>query len=593
MDILEGFLLVPPDRSQILGRASWKARYVLVGRKAPVLRDNAHNCYNGNRTLPKNLPKAASDEYFVSVYKHKDDFEPIQQWSASLITDCQVQNVSHRKQTVAQPTLVITLADKERKRRSSRAAGLVSSNKDSGSTALWFRTPSGNPQHTLDDWARFILSKKSMSNSESPVSPVFTSPFTSRSRDMPEYFQRPGSSGNRLQHKSSTATYSTGPRDRPVTFSSESPSLRSKRSDLSSPSTTNHNYPIPGQLYTTVLPTDIGPSGEHNGDSREGWATGSTHGRSTVNSPANIPAHMRDSMTSHGYFGEMPDVNAPPAPGETILDRAFKLGHVPFAIPDVPGQEKLSSIARFDALMRDAEQRRLQKQAAEKRNRLALQSRFDDNDSSEETQSDGSHGAATGDDAYGQSRKAELISPTAQRALDFIAERKAQGHPSHRPSASRNHLSFHADRAPAAIITAPPVRPHTAHAKSRPGAQRTQSTPHLVASPATLDVPNLPSKIHEDPRKPPAEKRISGSSSKRLSLNDITKRFSSTSSLLLVQTNASGASSRRSSEVDVNPPAPRTNLSIRGNSQAARSREDQKCGWRGSVNVVSSEGGFL
>lgn len=522
--------------------------------------------------------------------KFQDDFEPIQQWSASLITDCQVQNVSHRKQTVAQPTLVITLADKERKRRSSRAAGLVSSNKDSGTTALWFRTPSGNPQHTLDDWARFISSKKSMSNSASPVSPVFTSPFTSRSRDMPEYFQRPGSSGNRLQHKSSTATYSTGPRDRPVTFSSESPSLRSKRSDLSSPSTTNNNYPIPGQLYTTVLPTDIGPSGEHNGDSREG---GSPHGRSAVNSPANIPSHMRDSMSSHGYHGEMPDVNAPPAPGETILDRAFKLGHVPFAIPDVPGQEKLSSIARFDALMRDAEQRRLQKQAAEKRNRLALQSRPDDNDSSEETQSDGSHGAGTRNDAYGQSRKAELISPTAHRALEFIAGRKVRGHLSHRPSASRNHLSFHADTAPAATITAPPVRPHTAHAKSRPGAQRTQSTPHLVASPATLDVPNLPSKIPEDPRKPTPEKRISGSSSKRLSLNDITKRFSSTSSLLLVQTNASGASSRRSSEVDVNPPAPRTNLSIRGNSQAARNREEQKCGWRGSVNVVSSEGGFM
>lgn len=510
-----------------------------------------------------------------------------------MITDCQVQNVSHRKQTVAQPTLVITLADKERKRRSSRAAGLVSSSKDASTTALWFRAASGNPQYTLDDWARFILSKKSMSNSESPVSPVFTSPFATRSRDMPEHFQRPGSSGNRLQHKSSTATYSTGPRDRPVTFSSGSPSLRSKRSDLSSPSTTNNHYPIPGQLYTTVLPTDIGPSGEYNGDSKDGWASSSAHGRSAVNSPANIPAHMRDSMSSHGYYGEMPDVNAPPAPGETILDRAFKLGHVPFALPDVPGQEKLSSIARFDALMRDAEQRRLQKEAVEKKSRRALESRFDDADSSEDTQSDGSHGTDTRDDRYGQSRKTNLISPNAQRALKFIADRNGQPQSGHRPSASRNHLSFHVDTAPAAIVTAPPVRPHTAHAKSRPGAQRTQSTPHLVASPATHDIPSLPTKIHEDARKPSAEKRTSGSSSKRLSLNDITKRFSSTSSLLLVQTNASGASSRRSSEVDVSASAPRTNLSIRGSSQAARNREDQKCGWRGSVNVVPSEGGLV
>ncbi|EGX96731.1 hypothetical protein CCM_01389 [Cordyceps militaris CM01] len=591
MDTLRGFLLVPPDRSQILGRASWKARYVLVGRKTPSHRDNGNSCNIGNATLPKTLPRPVSDEYFVCVYKNKDDTEPIQQWSVSLITDCQVQNVSHRKQTVAQPTLVITLSDKERKRRSSRAAGLMTSGKDASVTTLWFRAAPEDKQISLDDWARFILSKKSMSNSESPVSPVFNSPFITRSREVPEHFPRPGSSGTRLQHKSSTATYSTGPRERPVTFSSQSPSLRSKRSDLSSPSTTNNNYPIPGQLYTTVLPTDIGPSAELNGDSRDGWTSSSVYGRSTVNSPA----HMRDSMSSHGFYGEIPEVNAPPAPGETILDRAFKLGHVPFAIPDVPGQEKLSSIARFDLLMRDAEQRRLQKETAGKRTRQTLESRFEDEDSSEETQSDRSHGADTGDDAQGRQGKANLISPSAQRALDFIADRngRRQGQPRHRPSASRNHLSFHADAAPAAIVTAPPVRPHTAHAKSRPGAQRTQSTPHLIPSAVTHDIPNVPTRIQEESRKPAADKRISGSSSKRLSLNDITKRFSSTSSLLLVQTNASGASSRRSSEVDASSSTPRTNLSIRGTSQVARNREDQKCGWRGSVNVVSPEGGFL
>lgn len=504
-----------------------------------------------------------------------------------------MQTITHRKHTAAQPTLVITLADKERKRRSSRAAGLVSSNKDSGATTLWFRPAPEDAQHTLDDWTRFILSKRSMSNSESPVSPVFTSPFATRSRDAPDYVPRPGSSGNRLQHKSSTATYSTGPRERPVTFSSTSPSLRSKRSDLSSPSITNTNYPIPGQLYTTVLPTDIGPSTEHPGDAREGPTAISNQARSAVNSPT----HLRDSMSSHGHWGEVADVNAPPAPGETILDRAFKLGHVPFAGADVPGQEKLSSIARFDALMRETEQRRIQREAAEKNKRLALQSTFEADELSEE-RSNGSDDTDTGEDSYatasGQPPKTTLISPTAQRALAFIAARHSnQGSASHRPSASRNHLSFHANTVPPAVAEATPARPHTAHAKSRPGAQRTQSTPHLATLPATQDIPNLPSKIPEEPRRPAAEKRISASSSQRLSLNDITKRFSSTSSLLLVQTNASGASSRRSSEVDVNPSAPRTNLTIRGSNQVTRNREDQKCGWRGSVNVVSSEGGFL
>ncbi len=353
-----------------------------------------------------------------------------------------------------------------------------------------------------------------------------------------------------------------------------------------------------------MLPTDIGPSvgpsGEYAGDFIDGRA--SAQGRSVVNSPT----HRRESESTQGHVHDVTDVNAPPAPGETILDRAFKLGHIPFTEPRIPGQEKLSSIARFDALMRGAEERRKERELREQREQLqrsqttGMRSAFEADDTSDETESQITETSESEDDATHRgadsSLQTTLISPTAQRALAFIAGRHGQDQrrATHRPSVSRNHLSFHADALDKS--PAPPARPHTAHAKSRPGAQRTQSTPHLLPPPATLDSPVVPGKPVEDSgRRPNGDKRASTSSTKRLSINEITKRLSSTSSLLLVQTNASATSSRGSSEVDLHSTSiPRTNLTLRGSGlPRQRDREEQKCGWRGSVGVVSPDGGFL
>lgn len=411
---------------------------------------------------------------------------------------------------------------------------------------------------------------------------------------MPEYSQRPGSSskaGRPLQHKSSTATYSTG-RERPTTFSSESPSLRSKRSDLSSPSSTNPQYGIPGQLYTTVLPTDIGPSAGEYSDGRM-----SAQGRSAVNSPT----QRRQSESTQGRAHDVTDVNAPPAPGETILDRAFKLGHIPFSKSTVPGHENLSSIARFDAMMRAAEEKRNLREQRERSQYPAMKSTFETDDSSDETESQMTETSESGDDIHcrgmGSALQTTLVSATAQRALAFIASRdgQEQRRATHRPSVSRNHISFHAESVDKS--QAPPTRPHTAHAKSRPGpGQRTQSTPHLLPTSNTPDLPRMPRKASDDVQpRANGDKRASTSSTKRLSLNEITKRLSSTSSLLLVQTNASGASSRGSSEVDLHSASiPRANLSIRGSGPPRQhDRAEQKCSWRGSVGVVSPEGGFV
>ncbi|KAM0435213.1 hypothetical protein ACHAPT_003303 [Fusarium lateritium] len=613
MENLEGMLMVPPDRGQILGRAVWKPRYVVVGKRnagpghpgSPSysqLVSNSRNNSLGNKSLSK-LP---TEECCIFVYKHKDDTEPSQQWPINSITDCQVQQIAHRKQGPVLPTLVISIADKEKKRRSSRAAGLISSGKESSATTLWFRTPTDDHHLSLHEWARFILARKSPLSPESPMSPQFSNPFASRPRDTSDYFSRP-TSGNQsgradtrgLQHKSSSNTHSTTTRDRPLTFSSESPSLRSKRSDVSSPSSSNYpiqqmNFPIPGQHYTTVLPTDlpspVNTAGDYQGEFIEGWT--SAQGRSsTMSSPirgrssiGSQPPHPSTAAT---------DSSSPPGPRETILDRAFQMRCIPGSEREVPGEEKLSSLARFDALMREADEKRKQREEAERAQQMAMRSAFEASDSSSEEQDSDSDDLD--EDAYGgvpERRGPALIPPTTQRALQFITGRHEPPppSPSGRPPVTRTQ-----------IPQSPPMRPHTAHAKSRPNpSQRTNSTPQLTPGMANLEISTgTPTKISDDGMiRPNADKRLSTSSTatKRLSFTEFTKRLSSTSSLLVVQTNASGGSSRGSSEIDVQPSSlPRGTLNPRGTGPPPRDRDTDsgRCRWRNSVGVIGKDGTFI
>lgn len=520
--------------------------------------------------------------------------------------------MAHRKQGPVLPTLVVTISDKERKRRSSRAAGLISASKDSNTTTLMFRTPQDDHHPSLHEWARFILSKKSPMSPESPMSPQFSNPFAPRSRDAPDYFQRPtsGSQSNRsdsrgLQHKSSINTYSTG-RERPVTFSSASPSLRSKKSDVSSPASSHYpihtmGNPFPNQHYTTVLPTDL-PSpvttlNEYQGEFIEGWT--SAQGRSSTMSS---PIRGRDSLSSQTPLPSIAatDASSPPGPRETILDRAFQLRCIPGSEHEVPGEEKLSSLARFDALMREVDEKRKKREAVERAEQVAMRSAFEASESSE---SEDDVDSDDSDEAYEEEgRGGSLIPPTTQRALQFIADRHSpilRSPTSSRTPVSRTPVSMHGD-ALATLSEAPIIRPHTAHAKSRPSpAQRTQSTPQLTPGMTRLDISPSSSRTSETgTNRPNTENRESSSSVKRLSFNEFTKRLSSTSSLLLVQTNTSGGSSRGSSEIEVQPSSvPRGTLNPRGTGPPPRERErdeyERRCKWRNSVGVIGTEGGFL
>ncbi|KAJ4302228.1 hypothetical protein N0V88_002364 [Collariella sp. IMI 366227] len=619
---MEGALSMPPDRGTIIGRA------------------------------------AHSEGIFISVYKTKEDTEPIQQHPVNNIVDCQIQMLAHRKQGPVLPTLIVNVVpdpmiDKARKRRSSRTTGFTAS-KDSGPAQLMFRP--GDDQHSLQDWARFIqqliqpqIPERAPLSPITPASPTFINPFAPRPRDASDMQPRPDSgNGNGSRPgfflKSHSQTYIT--RDRPLTFS-DSPSLRSKRSDISSQTSSItqshmgfHNYPA----LPADLPSPATTVGEYQGEFIEGWT--SAQGRSSALSS---PVRGRDSVSSHAptHLPSIPDSGSPPGPRETILDRAFQLRCIPGLEKDGPVEEKQSSLARFDALMREMDEKRKQREAEEAKSKPQAavtpttrtqaaepRSAFDDDSESDQDSDD------EDDDSDGIIEEADdedCFPPTsAQHALNLMTGRY-ETTPRQLPIPSRGQgmrspPSYNHDALMALSSSSSQTRPQTGYSRNRtrPGmAQRTHSQPHLatiLASSTSLDSTSaFPIRDSQDsaasfsftPSSPSArqrsstEKRQSASSAKRLSFSEFTRRLSSTSSLLLMQTNAnSGPASSRASTSDMElqqqplqSPAPHLHhLHPRAGCPARDQRlqeqleqqnqqqsppqsppPGERCGWRGSV----------
>ncbi|KAI1100738.1 hypothetical protein F4804DRAFT_344499 [Jackrogersella minutella] len=609
---MEGTLLVPPDRGTIIGRAVWKPRYLVIGPQRDAAQSNtgfsqvAARIKDASSRSSKPPQKVVPDAIFLSIYKTRDDWEPVQQHSIASITESQVQMIAHRKQGPVLPTLAVQISpdpatDKLRKRRSSRTAGLTTT-KESGPTTLWFRL-GDDRSHTLDDWARCI---QSLTQPEipgrhpispiSPTSPTFINPFAPGVPRSNSEFYAATSSGSssktrkRVMTKSSSHTYGSS-RDANVPYTSGSPSIRSRRSDLSSshassmaPITTTY----PAQHYTTVHPSDL-PSpattvGEYHDQFIEGWT--SAQGRSSTLSS---PIRARESIGSApGQYLPSLHSGSPPAPRETILDRAFQLRCIPGSDREVPGEEKLSSLARFEALMRQAEERQrvFEKEREKTIVKEPLKSTWEEDESEEGEAVEEDDDDDSDEDGFEQDLGTDEIGPSAQKALQFIANRHS----------GRSQWSQQSTRTVSTYNESGPsiLRPHTAHSRIRPTAQRTNSQPHIPA--AALEMSAIPSRVaEENVTRRNHEKRHSTSDVKRLSFNEFTKRLSGTSSLLLVQTNASASSSRGSSEIDgaQQTTPPRGALSPRG-SALSPSERDERCRWRGSVGVFgANEGGFL
>lgn len=504
-----------------------------------------------------------------------------------------------------------SMSEKQRKRRSSRTAGLTS--KDPWANVLLFRTIP-EERYNIYDWQATVKPKLTPdAPDDSPLSPsspsfhTFTNPFGSRDGKTPS-----GSSGRpefqRIGSNQNMNTYPHAPkdRDRPSAMISPSPSLRSRRSDLSSQASSlhppmgfNHN-----QNYTNTLPSDLpSPASTSGYDAQfiEGWT--SAQGRSSA-----LSSHTRGSNSIASAVTPIaPVASTPPGPRETILDRAFQMRYIPGSerIHD-KDEEKVSSIARFEALMREVDERKKHKATHESvRNKSEW-------DLDEESEASDLELDDEDDEADGLEMSDHDISiPTpAQRALDYISGRRTPQPPSSRPlsPAPRSPpIPFLNPQAMSAFHSGPPLssggglRPRAGTTSSRNNTSRPNSLALPSRSVSAVTIPSLKdsgtsSGSNLRASSSDKEKRRSSTSVKRLSFQEFAKRLSSTSSLLLVQTNASSSSgrdgSRRTSSeygVENEEKNVRNPVIVPGD----RDPRDKRCGWRGSVGVFGGEGGFL
>lgn len=591
----------------------------------------------------------------------QDDREPISQYAANTIAQCQVQMVAHRKQGPVLPTLIITIApdpatDKLRKRRSSRAAGLVASSKESGPLTLWFRAEEINREgQSLHDWARAIQATIQPNMPEitpmSPMSPAsnsFNSPFAQRQpRDASEFYQNrpPSAPKSTLQHKSSTATGSS--RERPLTFS-DTPSLRSRRSDISSLAGINVP-PLAPHTYASVMPSDL-PSpattaGGHYGGFIEGWTT--AQGRSsTLSSPVR---NVRDSMGSMPPFSPPATIESgsPPAPRETILDRAFQLHCIPGSDQQVPGEEKLSSLARFEALMQQADEQRKDRSQrpqtmirrpasppASPPNSLqqpGLRSAWDLDDSSDDDSQGSDSDSTHGDSGYGRDEDVEedqaSMRAQSRRTLGYVSGRRTPQSQSPRGTMGpRSPIAFNPETLMALNSGSNlgrgssnrPVYAQRSYSQTQitglSGLNLSVSQQPLDVSPGRSSVTSRRTSIQESVGglNPAAalyrtstiaegQKRqsVASNSSKRLSFTEFTRRLSSTGSLLLNgspsgETEAQPAGASRSAMQPRGPPPLLNSPKTERERAADRNAHDQMCSsWRNGVTVLGGEGGFL
>lgn len=556
--------------------------------------------------------------------------------------------LAHRKQGLVLPTLVLMIApdpttEKLRKRRSSRAATLVSG-KEAGPTTLWFRTE--GEAYRLHEWARCIQAAAQTSAPEpqlpmSPISPSspslaspsFNSPFRHTRETVNFSLNRPPSAPKpTLHHKGSTATAATfSSRERPLTFS-DTPSLRSRRSDLSSlrssnPPTINttHNFgvAIPGDLPSPAMTT----AGEHSGGYADGWA--SVQGRSSsLSSPSR---NARDSMGSVAPFSPAPllESGSPPFARETILDRAFQLKCIPGSEQQVPGGEKLSSLARFEALMQQVDEQQRKRNELKARPpgtglQYELKSAWDvDQDSDGETfdaDSDDTEEDSPVERDHPSDGEMNSIRPGSRRA--FEARRGGPQTPSQSPrsrAGPRSPIPAHSETLSAlnsgsTLGRNAGQRSHQHTLSGLANMCLSVERPSCDGSPGKSSIVSGATSVHEETGglNPSAayrtstisegqqqQQRNSSSSSshggKRLSFTEFTRRLSSTSSMLLVQSNAEHADapapSRRSS---TQPRGPASALSSpKTDAQPERERGDKCKNWRNNVGMFGPDGTFL
>ncbi|EKD16446.1 uncharacterized protein L3040_008548 [Drepanopeziza brunnea f. sp. 'multigermtubi'] len=640
MIVMEGLMLVPPERGTIIGKPAWKTRYIVLGTGATLKTQNdllpssgstrGSDGRKGSKVISSkpslvdvSQPGPTGTALYITVYKAKGDWEFIAQHPVSAFKSCNIQTLQYRKQSPSMPTLMFemksdSLSEKQRKRKSSRTGAL--SAKDPWANFLLFRTVP-TEKHGVYEWQAAVRplltpeepAEEVIMTPKSPAFSAFVYPFgrTRRASSATSRISETDRRSSSVQGHPNFYPHTPVVRERPSAMISPTPSLRSRRSDLSSQASSQppHMGSTSAHLphgYNGTLPVDMPSPDSMSGYENqliEGWT--SAQGRSSA-----LSSHTRRSNSIASPVAPAASVaSTPPGPRETILDRAFQMRCIPGGdrIPEKQ-EEKISSIARFEALMREADERKMALSLANQGRKVRQERHL------EEESEPSSCGELDLDDELELSEDEISIPKPAQRALDYISGRRTPiaAPTSHRPRSPAPGSPPGPFLNPQAML----ALQGTSYAASAGLRPRTGSTPSVVrprpSRPTSLALPSRSTSSNAVPTlldrestnsalragtSDPKEKRRSSASVKRLSFSEFAKRLSSTSSLLLVQTMDSSSSGRDGSLRDSsdygleNSEFPDRTAMRGGLGRDAEAGRDKRCGWRGSV--FGADGGFL
>ncbi|KAI9831948.1 MAG: hypothetical protein M1826_002676 [Phylliscum demangeonii] len=557
---MEGLLLVPPDKNAILTRSQWKTRYVSLGPSSPPsrpvhprstsssslrLNSSLRQMKLGSRNVSQVSVEqlaAAEEAWWIHIFKHKGDLDPISSYPASSIISCTIHDYAYRKTSSVQPTLMVTVhtGDPKRVRQARR---LSQSHPASCSTAgqsqtMLFRSVPSAP-HSIRDWHRVVQEQLLPAPGPDAGPDTAALPPSSSHKS-----SRPSTSGTRPGIPPSQGSH--------VSVTSSQPgsalSIRTTRTGASSPTSISPHH-ASKSMY------EAGPSSS---------SPLSEHFRTPSPFRPGSPPPASPSAASSAAAAAAP-------PRETILDRAFKRNCIPGAGAYAAGEPTttMNSIARFEALMQDLEARR----ASEARGPASV--------------------VEGGDHAGSEPRSRappDLLPPSARRALEYISSGQA-----HSRSTSASASTITSPISPGA--TSPPLPPLPGPRARRPGhgsghggsgsGSSRPSRPTSLALPPSYSTSNVPTMRasamdaltgagHVDRRRSSISTAASSSTStttstatgagvggnnnynmlnlsisnKRLSLVDFHRRLSSSSSLILARTTTTAtATSSRSSGV--------------------------------------------
>lgn len=413
----------------------------------------------------------------------------------------------------------------------------------------------------------------SADNSESITNGVinYSNPFTSTSK--------PGSS-RKIESRGTTSSqpWTSNPYAHSGKFTdlvSSSPSLRSRRSDLSSQSSSLAKLSgLASSLAHTGGGSDFPSPSSTSGYDHQligGWA--STQGRTSALSSHNRGSNSINSGTT-------------PGPRETILDRAFQMRYIPGGdmANSTEDVDKLSSTARFEALMREHDEKKQSSNDVNSNKELTGDSNEEDiylegTDDSE-------------DDLYTSEHENELPAPR-ETVVNFTYEqvttvKQALSPPPKNPAPFVNSEAFSALSGHGSSIENSDGTNFRndfplAKKQERPAVLKTSTLSFPSSNQIlTKEIGNNQSNNKLDSR----EARRSSLSAKRLSFQEFARRLSSTSSLLMVQTNASSNSGRISGDSISEFIATTRNCT-------GKDERDQRCAWRGSYSAFGVERTFL